>query len=146
HLPDNIKWPELRDANSYFWVLKISAAEFGSELLFKLLLRQAGGLDRPGRRQGDKTAGINLIIAAERGLAINRDANLLSRLQPRRSGRGLFEGLALRFRHWASVAAAAGRNDEREKQQDRHGVKGEPGPLPNPSQTPASRAPHRCTF
>src|SRR6185437_7847484 len=113
---DDIKRTEFGNGDGDFRIFQIPAAVFGRELLLQLLLRQARRLHRARERQRDEAAWIDLIVAAERGFAIDDDADFLAGLKLRRAGGFRFERLALRCRHRSGAAPAA----RHEKAQEKH--------------------------
>src|SRR5205809_6307929 len=76
-LADDVKWPELGNADGDLRVLEVAAAQFRRQFLLELLLRQPRGFDRAGERQRHKTTRIDRVFAAQRRLAKHGDMDLL---------------------------------------------------------------------
>src|SRR5262249_19803295 len=106
-LSNDVKRPELYDADRYFGILEVFILEFIGQLLLELGLGEACRLDGPGQGQRDEAAGIDLVVAAERVFAEHGHADLLPGLQPERLGRGLRQCLLLCLAHRPEIQAAA---------------------------------------
>src|SRR5262249_28408274 len=101
----------------YFRISQILGPKLARELLLELDLRQSGRLHGARQRQRDIAARIDLVIAAERGLAVDIDPDLLPRLQARRPrGRLLDRFLLGRADRPEARAHAASRSQEAQEQ------------------------------
>src|SRR5262249_9167372 len=116
-LAQDIKRPELEDRYGYFRISQILGPKLARELLLELDLRQAGRLYGARQRQRDVAARIDLIIAAERGLSVDIDPDLLPRLHARRSHDRCLDRILLGLAERPEARAnAASRSQEAQEQ------------------------------
>src|SRR5262249_15245718 len=85
NLTDNIKRPKLGNRDGYFGVFEVLSAKFLCQCLLELRRSESCCSDCSGQRKRNKPARINLIIAAERGFAVDGHADFFPSLQARRA-------------------------------------------------------------
>src|SRR5215467_13554273 len=116
-LTEYIEWPKLCNRYRYFRILQILTAKLARELLLELGLRQPGRLHGARQRQRDESARIDLIVPAQRGLAVDIDPDFLPGLQARRPRRRLLDRPLLGLADRPQIRApAASRDDEAQEQ------------------------------